>query len=69
MSRGKTLNARFNSYSSSNELLLRYINTFKESNPDKFLKALASFNLHDYNPGELLKRFHAKRSRNKSRER
>jgi hypothetical protein len=41
----------------------------EESSPDRFPKALASFDPHDYNPGELLKRFRARRSCNRSRER
>jgi hypothetical protein len=69
MSREKTLNARFNGHSSSDKPLSRYINTFKESNLDRFLEALASFDPHDYNLNKLLKQFRAKRSRNRSRER
>jgi hypothetical protein len=66
MSCGKTLNARSDGYSSSDKPLLRYTNTSEESSPDGFPEALASFNPHNYNPSKLLKRFRAKRSRNRS---
>jgi hypothetical protein len=55
ISRGKTLNAGSDGHSSSNEPLPRYTNTSEESSPDGFPEALASFDPHDYNPGELLK--------------
>jgi hypothetical protein len=69
MSRGKTSNAGSDGHSSSDELLPRYTDTSEESSPDGFPEALASFDPHDYNPGELLKRFRARRSRDRSRER
>jgi hypothetical protein len=69
MSCGKTLNARSNGYSSLNKLLLRYANTSEENSPDGFPEALASFNPYNYNLSELLKRFYARRSCDKSRKR
>ena len=51
------------------KLLLRYANTSEESSPDRFPEALASFDSHNYNLSELLKRFCARRSRDRSRER
>jgi hypothetical protein len=66
MSHGKTLNTGSDSYSSSNKPLLRYTNISKESSPSGFPKALVSFNPHNYNPSELLKRFHTRRSRDRS---
>jgi hypothetical protein len=69
MSHGKTLNAGSDGHSSSNEPLPRYTDTSEESSPNGFPEALASFNPHDYNPGELLKQFRARRSRDRSRER
>ncbi len=66
MSRGKTSNAGSNGHSSSDKLLPRYTNMSEESSPNRFPKALASFDLYNYNPGELLKRFCARRSCNRS---
>jgi hypothetical protein len=42
---------------------------FKESSPDRFPEAFASFDLYNYNFSKLLKRFYIKRSRDKSRKR
>ena len=69
ISRGKTSNAGSNGYSSSDEPLPRYTDMSEESSPDGFPEALASFDPYDYNPGELLKRFRTRRSRDRSRER
>ena len=69
MSRGKASNAVSDGHSSSDELLPSYTNTSEESSPDGLPEVLASFDPHDYNPGELLKRFRARRSRDRSRER
>jgi len=69
MSRGKTLNTGSDSYSSFNWLLPSYIDTSEESSLDGLPEALASFDLYKYSPGEFLKRFCARRSRDRSRER
>jgi hypothetical protein len=66
MSRRKTLNAGSDGHSSSDKPLLRYTNMSKESSPNGFPKALISFNLYNYNPSELLKRFYIRRSCNRS---
>jgi hypothetical protein len=65
MSRAKTLSAASDGHSSSEELLPSYT----ESSPDGLPEALASFDPHEFKPGELLKRFRARRSRDRSRER
>jgi hypothetical protein len=65
----KTLNVIPNSYSSSNKLLLSHINTSAESSPNGVPEVLILFNLYKYNPGEFLKRFHARRTRDRSRKR
>ena len=65
----KILNAIPDSYSSSDKLLLSYIDTSTKSSPDKVLEVLALFDLHKYNLSEFLKRFCAKRTRDKSRKR
>jgi hypothetical protein len=69
MSRGKKSNARFDGHSSSDELLPSYIDTSEESSLDRLPETVASFDPHEFNPGELLKRFRARRSRDRSRER
>jgi hypothetical protein len=66
MSRQKTLNTESDGYSSSNKLLPSYTDTFKESSPNKLPEVLVSFDPHKYNPSELLKRFRARRSCDRS---
>jgi hypothetical protein len=67
MSRGKILKAASNGHSSSEELLPSCINS--ESSLNRLPSALTSFDPHEFNPGELLQRFRARRSRNRSHER
>ena len=62
----KILNAIPDSYSSSDKLLLSYIDTSTKSSPDKVLEVLALFDLHKYNPGKFLKQFRARRTRDRS---
>ena len=69
MARGKILNAIPDGYLSSNKLLLSHINTSIESSPDGVPEVLVLFNPHEYNPGEFLKRFRARRTRDRSHER
>jgi hypothetical protein len=64
---GKMLSAAPDGHSFSEELLPSY--TDSESSPDGLPEALASFDPHEFKPAELLKRFHARRSRDRSRER
>jgi hypothetical protein len=66
MSYRKMANIIYNKQSFINELLLSYINTFKESSLNGLLKVLALFNLYKYALSEFLKRFYIKRSYNKS---
>lgn len=64
MSHWKTSNTGSNGHSSSDELLPSYIDASEESSPDGLPEVLASFDPH-----ELLERFRARRSRDRSRER
>jgi hypothetical protein len=65
----KIANIVYDGHSFINELLLSYTNTFKERSLDGLPEVLALFDPHKYAPGEFLKRFRAKRSRDGSRER
>ena len=69
MSRGKTSSAVSDGYSSSDELLPIYIDTSEKISPDGLPESLASFDPQELKPGEFLKRFRARRSRDKARER
>jgi hypothetical protein len=69
MSHGKTANIVCDGHSSTDELLPSYTDTFEESSLDGLPEVLASFDPHEYAPGEFLKRFRARRSRDGSRER
>jgi hypothetical protein len=66
MSYKKIANIVYNRHSFINELLLSYINTFKERSLNGLLKVLALFNSYKYALSEFLKRFRAKRSRDGS---
>ena len=66
MSYKKIANIIYNKQSFINELLLSYINTFKESSLNGLLKVLILFDLYKYALSEFLKRFHARRSYNGS---
>ena len=61
--------SRSDGFSSSDELLPSYTDTSEEGSLDGLPEALASFDPHEFNPSELLKRFRAARSRERSRER
>jgi len=69
MPRGTAPNAASHGYSTSDELLPGHIDSAEESSPDGFPEALALFDPYEYNPGEFLKRFRARRTRDRSRER